>query len=135
MTFFANLHSLSDWALLVLRLGLGVTFLVHGRQKIPMWKMQPSAQLPAGMLSIMRTLSIAETAGGLGVTTGCLTQLAALGLAIVMLGAMRFKIMQWHRKFTGDGGWELDYALLAAAVTLFLTGGGRFALDRALWGL
>src|SRR5689334_2569481 len=101
MTFFANLHSLSDWALLVLRLGLGVTFLVHGRQKIAMWKMQPSAQLPAGMPSIMRFLSIAETAGGLGLITGCLTQLAALGLAIVMLGAMRLKITQWQKKFTG----------------------------------
>ena len=46
MGFLANLHHLGDWALLVLRLGLGAIFLVHGRQKLRMWKMQPSAQMP-----------------------------------------------------------------------------------------
>ena len=33
METLASLHHLSDWALLVLRLGLGIVFLVHGLQK------------------------------------------------------------------------------------------------------
>ncbi len=78
-----------DVALLLLRAGLGAIFIVHGREKRKFWKMQPSAQLPAGLLRTLRFLSIAEPAGGLAVLVGFLTQPAALGLALVMLGALR----------------------------------------------
>src|SRR6266540_1925346 len=87
MAFFASLHHFSDVALLVLRLGLGAVFLSHGLGKRKLWSMQPSQQMPAGMLRNLRILSIAEPAGGLGLLVGFLTQHAALGLVIVMLGA------------------------------------------------
>jgi putative oxidoreductase len=132
MGFFTGLHDLSDWALFALRLGVGASFLAHGIQKSAMWKMQPSAQLPAGMLSILRLLSIVEPLGAVGVLVGFLTQPAAAGLAIIMLGAIRLKAVQMHRGFTGDGGWELDFMLLAAAVALFISGAGRLSLDRVL---
>jgi putative oxidoreductase len=135
MGFFTGLQHLSDWALLALRLGVGVTFLVHGIQKSAMWKMQPSAQLPAGMLSVLRLLSIVEPLGGVGVLVGFLTQAAAAGLAIIMLGAIRLKAVQMHRRFTGDGGWELDFILLAAAIALFISGAGKLSLDRMLLGM
>jgi putative oxidoreductase len=132
MGFFTGLHHLSDWALFALRLGVGASFLAHGIQKSAMWKMQPSAQMPAGMLSILRLLSIVEPLGAVGVLVGFLTQPAAAGLAIIMLGAIRLKAVQMHRGFTGDGGWELDFMLLAAAVALFISGAGRLSLDRVL---
>lgn len=135
MGFFTGLQHLSDWALLALRLGVGATFLVHGIQKLAMWKMQPSAQLPAGMLSMLRLLSIVEPLGAVGVLVGLLTQAAAAGLAIIMLGAIRLKAVQMHRSFTGDGGWELDFILLAAAIALFISGAGRLSLDRVLLGM
>ena len=135
MQFFAQLHTLTDWGLLVLRLGVGVTFLVHGIQKRAMWKMQPSAQMPAGLLSILRLLSIAEPLGGVAVVTGFLTQLAAAGFVIIMLGAINLKARQMHKSFTGDGGWELDYSLLAGAVALLILGAGAISVDRALFGL
>jgi putative oxidoreductase len=135
MQFFAQLHTLTDWGLLVLRVGVGVTFLVHGIQKRAMWKMQPSAQMPAGLLSILRLLSIAEPLGGVAAITGLLTQLAAAGFVIVMVGAINLKARQLHKGFTGDGGWELDYALLSAAVALLILGAGRISLDRVLLGL
>ena len=132
MGFFTGLHHLSDWALVALRLGVGASFLAHGIQKSAMWKMQPSAQMPAGMLSILRLLSIVEPLGAVAVLVGFLTQPAAAGLAIIMLGAIRLKAVQMHRGFTGDGGWELDFMLLAAAVALFISGAGRLSLDRVL---
>ena len=135
MQFFAQLHTLTDWGLLALRLGVGVTFLVHGIQKQAMWKMQPSAQMPASLLSILRLLSIAEPLGGVAAITGFLTQLAAVGFTIIMLGAINLKARQMHRGFTGDGGWELDYALLCAAIALGILGAGGISLDRIVFGL
>lgn len=134
MEFFAVLQPLRDWGILALRLGVGVTFLVHGAQKWAMWTMQPSAQLPASMLSIIRLLSIAEPLGGVAVLAGFLTQPAALGFAIIMLGAINLKARQMHRTFTGDGGWELDFVLLGATIALMLLGAGRLSLDRVLFG-
>lgn len=135
MGFFAQLHHLSDWGLLALRLGVGVTFLVHGIQKQAMWKMQPSAQMPASLLSILRLLSIAEPLGGVAAITGFLTQLAAVGFIIIMLGAINLKARQMHKPFTGDGGWELDYGLLCAAIALGILGAGAISLDRVVFRL
>ena len=135
MEFFSQLHHLNDWGLVALRLSVGVTFLVHGVQKRAMWKMQPSAQMPAGLLSIIRVLSIAEPLGGLAVLTGFLTQLAAAGFVIVMLGAINLKARQMHKHFTGDGGWELDYILLTTAIALVILGAGGISIDHLLFGL
>jgi putative oxidoreductase len=137
MGFLAQLHQLSDVALLLLRVGLGTIFLVHGTQKRRLWKVQPSERMPAGFLRTLRFLSIAEPAGGLGVLVGFLTQFAALGLALVMLGALRFLITQAHRKFTGENaaGWEFELMLLIVALALAIMGGGKFALDRVVFGI
>lgn len=86
-----------------------------------MWKMQPSAQMPAGLLSLLRVLSIAEPLGGLATLLGLLTQAAAAGFIVVMLGAIRLKVTQLRKGFTGEGGWFL--------------GAGKFALDRLLFGI
>src|SRR5713226_3501318 len=102
MRFLSELHRLTDWALLVLRLGVGTVFLVHGLQKRAMWKQQPSPQLPASVLSLLRVLSIAEPLGALAVLGGLLTQLGAAGFTIVMLGAIRLKMRQMHKGFSGD---------------------------------
>jgi len=137
MGFFLQLHHFSDFALLILRLALGTVFIVHGTHKRGLWKMQPSAQMPAGMLRNLRILSIAEPAGGLGLLVGFLTQLAALGLVIVMLGAIQFLVTKVHRKFTGDNsaGWEFEFMLLIVALALAILGGGKYALDRVVFGL
>lgn len=135
MSVLSSLHQLGDWGLLALRIGVGVTFLVHGRQKRAMWKMQPSAQLPAGTLTLLRVLSIAEPLGGLATLVGLLTQAAAAGFILVMLGAIRLKITQLHKGFSGDGGWEFEFMLLVGAIALLFLGAGRFALDRVFLGL
>ncbi|HEV8265458.1 MAG TPA: DoxX family protein, partial [Gemmatimonadales bacterium] len=118
-------------------IGIGTIFLVHGTAKRRLWKMQPSPQMPAGFLRTLRLLSIAEPAGGLAVLTGFLTQPAALGLALVMLGALRFLMTKVHRPFTTEtgAGWEFEFMLLLGALVLFVMGGGRFALDRVLFGI
>jgi putative oxidoreductase len=137
MTFFASLHHFSDVALLLLRLALGTVFLVHGLPKRHLWKAQPSPQMPAGMLRNLRILSIAEPAGALGLIFGFLTQLAALGLCVSMLGALQFLISKVHRKFkeAQAPGWEFEFLLLVIAISLAILGGGKYALDRVVFGI
>ncbi len=49
-------------------------------------------------------LGAAEVAGSLGVTFGVLTQLAAAGLILLMLGAIQKKIFVWRTGFWGNSG-------------------------------
>src|SRR6266508_2825303 len=137
MSFFASLHQYRDVALLLLRLTLGTIFLLHGLPKRGLWSAQPSDRMPASMLRNLRILSIAEPAGALGLIFGFLTQLAALGLVIAMLGALQFLITKVHRKFTGDNaaGWEFEFMLLIVALALAILGGGKFALDRVIFSI
>jgi putative oxidoreductase len=137
MTFFASFHHFSDVALLLLRLALGTVFLAHGLPKRHLWKAQPSPQMPAGMLRNLRILSIAEPAGALGLIFGLLTQLAALGLCVTMLGALQLLITKVHRKFkeANAPGWEFELMLLVVAIALAILGGGKYALDRVVFGI
>jgi len=118
MGFFVSLHQFSDFALLILRLALGTVFLFHGLPKKGLWSAQPSDQLPAGLLTRLRILSIAEPAGALGLIFGFLTQLAGLGLVIVMVGAITFLRTKAHRKFkeANAPGWEFEFMLLVVAL-------------------
>jgi putative oxidoreductase len=135
MRFLANLHHLSDWGLLALRAGVGMSFWAHGTAKRAMWKMAPSPQMPAGLLSTLRVLSIVEPLGAIAAFAGFLMQPAAVGFVIIMLGAIRLKAVQMRRGFSADGGWELDFLLLTAAVALFFLGAGAISIDRLLFGL
>jgi len=49
-----------------------------------------------------------------------------------MLGAIRLKVTQMHKGFSGADGWEFEYVILAAALALVFTGAGRISLDRVL---
>ena len=132
--FFFGLSQYGDWALLAIRIAVGAIFIAHGQGKRGLWKAQPSEQLPAGLLKLMRFLSIVEPLGGLAVLLGFLTPLAAIGLGLVMLGALRYKIFIWQSPFSATDklGWEFDLLILAACLALLLMGGGAFSLD-ALW--
>ena len=135
MRFFANLHQLSDWGLLALRIGVGMSFWAHGTAKRTMWKMAPSPQMPAGLLSTLRLLSIVEPLGAAAAFAGFLMQPVAVGFVIIMLGAIRLKAVQMHRGFAVDGGWELDFVLSSAGLALLFLGAGAISLDRLLFGL
>jgi putative oxidoreductase len=80
---------------------------------------------------VTRVLGVAELAGGLGVAFGVLTQAAALGLILVMLGAIRKKIAVWHTGFWGKhgtDGWHYDLMLVTMCLVIATTDGGRFVL-------
>ena len=137
MDIFLSMQNFSDLGTLALRIAVAVIFLVHGLPKHKMWRLKPSPQLPAPMLRIMGILAVAEPLGALALLAGFLTQLAAVGLAIIMLGAINLKMKMMKVPFKADDktGWELDFLILAACFAVLFTGPGAYSLDRLLFGL
>jgi putative oxidoreductase len=118
----------SDEALLLMRLLVGVVFISSGwsHTKDPVARAKSIGMNPG----FTRFLGIAELAGGLGVAVGVLTQVAALGLILIMLGAIQKKISVWHTGFWGKGsdGWHYDLLFVAMCLVIATTGGGRYVL-------
>ncbi len=137
MDFFTYFYTYSYWALLILRVGVGIIFLVHGFAKWKMFQMQPSEQMSAGMINMMRFLAVMEPLGGLAMILGFLTQPAAIGLGLIMLGAIYFKTQKWHIPFmtNTNTGWEYDFLILCAVAALFFLGAGNFSLDTVVFRL
>src|SRR5699024_11473118 len=135
MDLLTSLTNLNNVGILILRIGITVSFLYHGIDKIKMWKMEPSEEMPSSMLKQLRLLSVVEPLGAVAVLFGFLTQLAALGFAIIMIGSMNFKINQMKIRFAEPGGWELDVVLLDGSLALVLIGPGTISLDYLICGV
>lgn len=126
-----------SYAILLLRLVLGLTVAAHGAQKLfgalggggP----RGSAAFFAALgfrapLLMALTAGLAEFGGGLLLAVGLLTPLAALAIAVVMLNAIA--ATHWRNGFWNtNGGYEYNALICAVAVALAVTGGARFSLD------
>jgi putative oxidoreductase len=119
----------SDVSVLLMRLLVGAVFVTSGwsHVKDPVARGKSIGVSPG----VTRLLGIAELAGGLGVALGILTQVAAIGLIFVMLGAIQKKIFVWHTGFWGKhgtDGWHYDLMLSLMCLVIATTGGGRYVL-------
>ena len=125
---FPQLLPFSDVALLCLRVLVAAVFFTsgwnHARDPIGRAK---SVGLSPG---VTRVLGFVEMAASLGVAFGVLTQIAALGLIGVSLGAIQKKVFVWHTGFWGDKtyGWHYDLLFLVANLVILTTGGGRLVI-------
>ena len=124
------------WGLTVLRVVVGVVFLVHGAQKLFGFGFGGVAGLlgglgvPApGLFAVVVTL--VEVVGGIALILGLFTRIAALALAVDMLVAT-LTVHLPNGFFAQNGGYEFTLILLAATVALAIAGAGEAALDRAL---
>ncbi len=125
MTLASYFHAFEAWGLLALRLAIGVIFLYHCRSKL------------GGRDAFMRFIGYAELAGGTAMVLGILTELAALGLGIIMIGAIYKKTQKWHVPFASHDklGWEFDLLILGGCLAQFTLGGGDLALEWMLFGV
>ncbi len=125
---FEQLLQYNDVGLLLLRIAIAIIFLYHGLPKISKAKsMSAMMGMPAGMIFI---LGAVETLASLGIAFGIYTQLSALLLVIVMVGALGMKKMKWGVSFSAmdKTGWEFDLILLFASLAILLSGGGSIVI-------
>jgi len=125
---FPQLARFTDLGLLLLRLMVALIFLTSGWGHLT--RAEERSQSIGMTKGFTMLLGIAELAGGLGVAFGVLTQLAALGLILVMLGAIQKKIFVWHTGFWGKNGsgWHYDLMLVVMNLVILFTDGGRWVL-------
>lgn len=108
-----------DLGLFILRLVVAVVFLVHAFPK-----------LQNKMGNAFLLLGIVEALSALALIAGWQTHIAAILLAIIMIGAIWMKKMKWSVPFTtmNATGWEFDVVLLAANIVILTSGGGTISL-------
>jgi putative oxidoreductase len=143
---FDLLSTNPDWIQTIVRLILGVVFFAHGAQKLLGWfggpglkgtlrTMHDTLGLPASMAFLA---VLAEFLGGVGLITGLLGRVAALGIGVVMLTAIvmvngRYGLfLNWFGDRKGHG-YEYHLLAIALAVVIIVRGSGAMSLDRLLY--
>ncbi|HMJ34906.1 MAG TPA: DoxX family protein [Baekduia sp.] len=120
--------------LLALRVVVGVTFLLHGLDKLgdlaSTERFFASLDIPApGVMAPF--VAATETVGGALLVVGLATPLVGAVLAVNMVVAL-LTAKLGHGFFASDGGYELELLLIAACLAIALAGAGRFSIDAAL---
>lgn len=126
---FEQLTQYNNVGLLILRLAVAIIFIYHALPKLKNAKgMAQMMGMPAGMIFMLGGV---EFLSSIGLVLGIYTQLAAALLAIVMIGAIYFKMAKWHMPFAAmdKTGWEFDLILLAANIAILLSGGGSIGIQ------
>jgi putative oxidoreductase len=125
---FAQFARFTDVGLLLLRFMVGLVFVTSGYNHLK----DPEGRAKSIEMSKSFTifLGIAEVAGGLGVAAGVLTQLAAFGLIVILVGAIMKKIVAWHTGFWGEKatGWHYDLMLILINLVIAFTNGGAYVV-------
>jgi putative oxidoreductase len=132
--------TIADIGLLVLRLGLGLTFAAHGAQKAFGWWNGPGAAgwrgamermgfRPVGFFAAVSTGI--ELVGGIFMALGLLTPFIA-GLLIAQTVVIIAKAHWSKGFFSTAGGFEFPLSLGLAALAIALIGPGAVSLDGLL---
>lgn len=119
-----------DIALLILRLVIAAIFLYAGYAKLGLWSGSPEG-MSAGMLALMKALSVIEPIGALALLFGFMTKQASAVLAAVMIGAiyvMQFTMGVGFMTPAGPG-WNFPLVILAGCVVLMTFGPGTWSLN------
>ena len=129
-----------SYSALALRLPLGIIFTAHGAQKLFGWfggyglegtgQWMASIGLEPGVFLAALSGS-AEFFGGLFLIFGLLVRPTALVLAVTMVVAI-LSVHISNGLFMSNNGYEFGLALLAGAISLLISGGGRASVDKLI---
>lgn len=118
----------NDWALLLTRIMVALVFGTSGYNHLK----SPQERAQSIEMSVQFTIfiGVAELAGAIAIAIGFLTQFAAIGLILIMLGAIYKKAVKWKTGFWGEKsmGWHYDLMCVVMNLVILTTGGGRISL-------
>ncbi len=123
----------AGFAPLVLRLVTGIIFALHGYQKLTEMGIAGTAGFldgigfPAAPFFAV-VLIVAELLGGILLILGVFTHWVAKILAVVAVVAL-VTVHLGNGFFISGGGYEYILLILAASISLMITGPGKWALD------
>jgi putative oxidoreductase len=121
-----------DVALKVVRVIVGIIFMMHGSQKLFGAFGGPGlAAVVNGMGPIGYLVTIGEFFGGLGLIVGFLCRFSAASLIVIMIGAIQ-KVHGPNGFFLEHHGFEYNLALIGLLAPILIAGPGRFAVGRLL---
>ena len=124
--------SQADLAALLLRVAMGVLFVLHAWMKISVFTPAGTAQYFAsiGLPGVLAYLTIAaELLGGLALIAGVFTRWVSLALVPVMVGAAFFGHGSAGFFFSNaGGGWEYPAFWTVALLVQALLGDGAYSL-------
>ncbi len=125
----------ASFALLLLRVVVGLAFMFHGWGKIqtPFEWMPPEAGIP-GFLQFLAAIS--EFGGGLSLILGLLVSVSTLGMICTMAVATHMHAIIRQDPFVGQGGpsYELALVYLIIAFAFLMIGAGKFSIDAKIFG-
>jgi putative oxidoreductase len=118
--------------LLLLRIAVGIIFVLHGQQKLFGMGFggvtDAFSHMGVPMAGIMGPfVALLEFFGGIALILGLLTRLVSLGFAIDMLVAILLVQLK-----NGFSHYELEFLLCVSSAALLFMGGGEFAIDALL---
>jgi putative oxidoreductase len=128
--------ALTDLALLLSRVALGVILLAHGWQKFNEWTLDGTTAafadmgIPAATAAATFTTFV-ETIGGAALILGAFTPVLALLNTANLLGALVL-VHAGNGVFVGENGYELVLALAAGLLVIAALGAGKFSVDGLL---
>ena len=142
-TFMKYLFQTNDkFSYWVPRVILGCVMFPHGAQKLFGWfggfgftNTMTYFTQTAGLPWIIAFLIImGESLGSLGLIVGFFTRLSALGLILIMVGAITTVhipngfFMNWIGKQAGEG-FEYHLLVIGMSIPLLISGGGKYSVD------
>ena len=121
----------TDYAALILRIGLGTMFVAHGLLKVMVFTLPGAAGFfeqvgfPGWAAYVV---TYAEIGGGLLLLAGIGVRTVSLALIPVLAGALYVHFGSGWVFSNPNGGWEYPAFLIVASIVQALLGPGRFAV-------
>jgi putative oxidoreductase len=135
-----------NWGITALRIVLGIVIFAHGAQAMLGWFGGPGISVTLQALTsymglpwiVALAVICIQFFGSIMLIAGAGTRVAAAGTIGIFIGMITYHVehgffMNWYGTNSGEG-FEYHILVLGMSLTLLITGGGAFSIDRKILG-